>query len=555
LRKWINKTLLAAAAVFWSMSPAPGRAAVVQRTILPLFEGDAIPRLQIEVPLEGMKTLKAYRQVWSEARPERMDVSVTVRDGNITYTNVALHLKGSYTFQPIDEQPSLTLNFDKFVPRQRFRGLDKIHLNNSSQDPSYLCERLARELFNAAGVPAPRAGHSRVSLNGRDLGMYVAVEGYNKRFLKRYFESTKGNLYDGGSGGDVTKMLKVDSGESPDNRSDLIALAAATRESNVSLRAEHLQKLVDMERFFNFAAIEVLLLHWDGYCLGPNNYRLFKDASTGRFVFMPHGLDQILGRGMAINTALAPKWDGAVARGLFKAPDLRARYLDRVRQVFTNYFQAEMLLSRVDQMAAHLRSSSVLERSEISQFNGSVEDLKNRIQRRVDYVQQEIEHPPQPLAFGPDGTVPLSGWQLHRALRSAMTGRRARVDERDSLEVRVGNNKWAAGSWRKTVLLGRGRYEFSGVARTVDLASNATNGVLLRLSGDLEFPGVTNSTSWVELHHAFEVSGESEEELVCEFRGPKGAGMFDLSSLKLRRLEPGQREAVANPADRSRSNR
>src|SRR5262249_28758019 len=152
---------------------------------------------------------------------ERIDVPVTIREGERTYTNVAVHLKGSYTYQDIQQRPSLTLNFDKFGPGQRFHGLQKIHLNNSVQDPSYLSEALAPELFMDLGVPAPRAGHAFVRINGRDVGLYVLVEGWNKQFIRRHFPSAKGNLYDGGSGGDVTKALEVDCGEHPEDRSDL----------------------------------------------------------------------------------------------------------------------------------------------------------------------------------------------------------------------------------------------------------------------------------------------------------------------------------------------
>jgi spore coat protein CotH len=112
--------------------------------------------------------------------------------GKPLYTNVAVHLKGSFSFQPIDGKPSLTLNFDRFAPGQRFHGLTKIHLNSSLQDPSYLCEALARELFNDAGVPTPRAGHALVNLNGRQLGLFVLIEGVNKQFLKRHFKSANG---------------------------------------------------------------------------------------------------------------------------------------------------------------------------------------------------------------------------------------------------------------------------------------------------------------------------------------------------------------------------
>src|SRR5260221_10209825 len=80
----------------------------------------AVPSLRIEIPAEGMKALRQYQQVWRQPRQERIDVRATVREAGRVYTNVAIHLKGSFTFQPIDAKPSLTLHFDKFAPGQRF---------------------------------------------------------------------------------------------------------------------------------------------------------------------------------------------------------------------------------------------------------------------------------------------------------------------------------------------------------------------------------------------------------------------------------------------------
>ena len=77
-------------------------------------------RLGIEIPPEGMAVLQEYHQVWRQRRPERVDVRATIREGNQLYTNVAIHLKGSFSFQPIDAKPSLTLNFEKFAPASVF---------------------------------------------------------------------------------------------------------------------------------------------------------------------------------------------------------------------------------------------------------------------------------------------------------------------------------------------------------------------------------------------------------------------------------------------------
>src|SRR6266478_710605 len=169
-----------------------------------LFASQQIPHLRIEIPPEGMEILRHYQFDINDLM-ERTNVLATVREGKTVYTNVAIHLKGHLgSFRPVDSKPALTLNFDKDARGQRFHGLQKIHLNNSVQDMSYVSEQISRELFLAAGLPSPRASHATVELNGRKLGLFVLVEGWNRQFLKRHFSNPNGNLYDGGFGGDIT---------------------------------------------------------------------------------------------------------------------------------------------------------------------------------------------------------------------------------------------------------------------------------------------------------------------------------------------------------------
>ena len=194
-----------------------------------------VPRIRIEISRRGMDTLRQYQWAWGGNSWERTNVLATVREGDAVYRNVAIHLKGGAgSFRSVDQKPALTLTFDKVDGAQRFHGLKKIHLNNSVQDPSYLSEQLSRELFEAAGVPVPRASHAVVELNGRALGLYVMVEGWNKQFLKRHFQNTKGNLYDGGFAKDITYPLEVNSGDNPNDRSALDALVQAAQEPNLS---------------------------------------------------------------------------------------------------------------------------------------------------------------------------------------------------------------------------------------------------------------------------------------------------------------------------------
>jgi len=504
-----------------------------------LFIEGKVPKITIEIAPEGMEVLRQYSQVWGQPRPERTDVQATIREDRTTFTNVAIHLKGSFTFQPIDSKPSLTLNFEKFAPGQRFHGLSKVHLNNSVQDSSYLCEALAREVFESAGVPSPRAGHALVKLNGRDLGLFVLLEGANKQFVKRCFSSSEGNLYDGGSGGDITKALKADSGNEPENRTDLTNLVKAAREPDPVKRLAKLDQVLDVDRFLSFVATEIFLVHWDGYAMGPNNYRVFHDVSRDKMVFIPHGLDQLFGVSSSLALTITPHFNGLVAQALTTSSEGRRKYLERIGTLATNQFRVETLQGRVDRLASQLRRALAHDPQMVSSFDQAVSNLKARIAVRVQNVAKELEHPNGPLQFKQDQFVSLSGWRFKTGITQPAVGRRALEETRDVLQV-LGRGTGSTGSWRTLVLLDEGHYEFTGKARAEGLGENPKKGlgVLLRVSGERTPRSISATNDWTILSYEFDVRGIADTELVCEFRGPQGSGSFDPESLRLFRRGP-----------------
>ena len=151
-----------------------------------LFSDGKVRRIHLEVLPSAMEGLE---------KDSRSYVLASIREGRTRYENAALHLKGAKgSFRKLEEKPGFTLDFQRFAPGQTFYGLRRIHLNNSVEDPSYLNEKIGSELFRAAGVPAPRVAHALVSLNGRELGLYVVKEGFTRDFLGLYFKNTHGNL-------------------------------------------------------------------------------------------------------------------------------------------------------------------------------------------------------------------------------------------------------------------------------------------------------------------------------------------------------------------------
>jgi hypothetical protein len=497
-----------------------------------------IPRLRIEIPPEGMEVLRQYFWRRDEESNPRVAVRSTVREGDIVYTNVAIHLKGSAgSFRRIDsDKPALTLNFDKFADGQRFHGLQKLHLNNSVQDPSYVSEQICRELFLKAGLPAPRAAHAIVELNGRPAQLYVLVEGWNKQFLKRHFKNTKGNLYDGGAAKDLTYPLDTNSGENPGDRSRLDALVSAAQETELDTRMPRIETVLDVDRFLTFVAMEVIMGHWDGYAMNRNNYRVFHELDSDRMIFLPHGMDQMFGVWRSTPTStITPMMKGLVAKAVMQAPDMRRRYLDRVAFLATNVFDAPALTNRVRQLSSRVQPALGGRLTDLARQEFAARQLSDRIMARVRSVREQVLEANTPIAFDAGNSAKLGNWRSSRDAGNPSFGRRE--DTRENLLI-TANGSYAYGSWRTQVLLEGGEYQFTGRLRTeaLEFDENVTRGgVTLRVSGDRTPRMLADAPEWTTFTYDFSVAGLTDVELVCELRASRGRVWFDASSLQLTR--------------------
>ena len=512
------------------------------------FASEQISRLQIQLSPSALNSLR---------RDPRTYVRGTVREGDMTYENVGIHLKGAAgSFRPIDDQPALTLNFDKFKEDQRFHGLDKLHLNNSLQDPSFLTELICSELFLAAGVPAARTTHAVVELNGRKLGLYVVKEGFTKSFLKRHFANPKGNLYDGGFLKDITEPMERISG-TEDGQPAVERLVKACRINDPNLRLTELEKRLDVERFISFLVVEMMTWHWDGYLMKANNYRLYHDPETDRIVFLPHGMDQMFWQP---GGTIFPTSEGMVASRLLSATGIRTRYRTRAAELTTNVFQADRLTERIRLVAKRIRPAL----AETDPHGGkshdvAVKTLIRQITQRAAYLNRVlIEAEVKPLAFDAQGEAPLGKWRSRldsggaQFRQTEQAGRPVLIVEAastDTSEPRAEPEPCLA-SYRIQVLLEPGHYRFLGRIKTEEVVPASVSvrgsGAGLRISGRPRQEGLVGSVDWRELRYDFRVKEAEEIELICDLRAQSGRALFEAGSLKLKRLT----ESDAGPKEK-----
>jgi spore coat protein H len=491
-----------------------------------LFGTERICRLRLVIAAEDIVVLR---------RDSRYYVPAVVHDGDEVFQQVGIHLKGSTgSFRSIDDKPALTLSFSKFVPGQTFHGLRKIHLNNSVEDASYFNEYAGSQLFRAAKVPAPRITHALVELNGRRLGLYVLKEGFAEEFLSQYFQKTNGNLYDTGVGYDVDEALDKDQGDGPDDRSDLQALALAAHEADPLKRWHQLGKVLDLERFISFMAMEVITGHRDGYCLARNNFRVYQDLDTGKMVFFPHGMDQLFGRPDA---PIQPTFSGLVARALMETPEGRSRYRERLSLLVTNAFDVPALHTHADALLARVRPR--LDANEARALERAIAAVKERVAQRRRSLEQQLSEPElKPLRFE-NGVAGPTGWRAVDEPAGGKMDRNRLPDGREALYIRAG--PLTSASWRCKVLLAQGRYHFQAAVRTFgveELGFGKNKGVGLRVSAGGPLPPceLLGDNDWTRLEQAFEIGTDQEVELICELRARKGEVWFDLDSLRLVKL-------------------
>ncbi len=339
------------------------------------------PPLKIEIMID--KENKALLD-----KDPRKYVKVTFQANDLVLKDVGMHLKGAAgSFRNWDDKPALTLNFNKFVKGQLFHGMDKTYLNNSAQDGCYFNEIVAADVFARAGLPTARFTHVRVELNGRKVGMYLLKEGYDKPFLSRFFPDNTGNLYDGGFLQDIDAALKQDRGPTTD-RKDLQALLAACRIADEKKRWEAVNKLMDVEKMVSLAAMETLTGDWDGYARNRNNYRLYHDPKTDKFVFIPHGKDQLF---QNPGDALWHGWQGIAAAAVLNHPEGKKLYIARMNELMKTVFTAESINKVIDAYVPRAKEiAKEIDKNYPKEFENQANAEKQRIKERIEFVKKEL---------------------------------------------------------------------------------------------------------------------------------------------------------------------
>jgi len=380
-----------------------------------LYDPDRVLQIEVEMAPDDWDSLRRQSRSFLDVvgsscltRPpptpfSYFSANLTI-DGE-TVAHVGLRKKGFFGSLS-DEKPSLKVKFDEYDPDQTYSGEKRLTLNNSLSDPSYVKQCLGYAMFNAAGVPAPRCNFAYVSVNGEHLGVYVNVENVKKRFLRRHFTDDEGHLYEGALSdfrpGWVDTFEQQTNAEEPSDRRDLETLVDALSDPDEGL-LDRVEPLVDLDEFTSFWATEYLLMHADGYSRNTNNFYVYHDPSSGRFHFIPWGIDAIMFPDTALDweeeRPVGAAWaEGILARRLYNVASMRGAYFSRLDDLLNEVWRESALLDEIDRM------SDLIEPHLLDAERDGWADARRRLREFVSDRRAQIEADRQ---SDPDYSGPL----------------------------------------------------------------------------------------------------------------------------------------------------
>jgi spore coat protein CotH len=298
-----------------------------------------------------------------------------------------------------EQKPGLKVDFNKYVAGQEYYGYKSLVIDNLTQDPSMLRERLAFLVFEAMGIQSPYTSFARLTVNGEYWGLFALVEPVSKPFLKSRLGEESGTLYDytwsfpydfawlgGTASAYVPLPFQPETNEDhPELADGLVAFIEAINDLPEAGFASAIGARLDVDRFLTHVAVENAIAERDGVVgdQGLNNFYLYEYGQKNRFVFVPWDKD---------NTFRSGSWplyrnleDNVLTRRLTGDPAKRTVYADAVVRTTTNYLNPRWLTPQLESAYQQIRTSALADGRKPftnGQFEAAVDGVRGVIAAR-----------------------------------------------------------------------------------------------------------------------------------------------------------------------------
>lgn len=276
-----------------------------------IFDDTSLPQVHITLDQTYLESIFAPG---NENSDEEFPAHFEFRRGDRVETadSVGFRLRGNTSRH--SAKKSFKVSFNTFKSGRQFFGLDKMNLNGEHNDPSIIRSKLSWDLFREADVPAPRAAHVQVYINGEYYGLYINVEHIDDEFIQDRFGSGAGNLYKclypadlayrgtlpenykhNVPWGEDRRVYELKTNKEADDYTDLASLIRFLETSSDTRFENEIRNYLNVDGVLRWMAVDILTGNWDNYWFNQNNYYLYNNPGKNRFEFIPYDYDNTFG--------------------------------------------------------------------------------------------------------------------------------------------------------------------------------------------------------------------------------------------------------------------
>lgn len=355
-------------------------------------------------------------------------VSCSVEIDGEEFHQVGLRAKGNNSKRLTAEyglsRYSMKLEFDHFSDGGNYYGLDKLSLDASFQDNSYMKTWLTYDMMSFMDVPTPQCSYVWVTVNREDWGLFLAVEEPEEAFAQRNFGSRYGQLYKPdyrslkAENADVALRYIDDDADSYPNIFDNAKFKVTAGDQQRLIEAlktlstgKELETAVNVDEVLRYFTVQVFVMNWDSY-LGPTGHNYFLYEQDGILSILPWDYNLAFGTyalGMTnpikdptvlINYPINTPADGKVMlnrplyHNLMKNPNYFSGYHAYFDHLLTAYFESRHFESNLHRTAEMIAPYAAKDPTAFCLFEDhllAVDTLKEICLLRAESIRAQLE--------------------------------------------------------------------------------------------------------------------------------------------------------------------
>ncbi|CAO3678535.1 hypothetical protein G6F70_004770 [Rhizopus microsporus] len=299
-RTWNKKQIVSLPTVYKPLS-------AIHRISSNLHREGEIPTIHV---IANESEIAAMHNNYTQDIEVKASLSYASLNDSLTFKNVGFSISGvSSRWMP---KASYNIKLNK---EDTIYGYRRIKLRAMALDPSYIHEKVAYGMVNSLGLISTDFSYCRVFLNNQEIGLFGLIETFQDPWTANVFANgnkdyKSGNLYQGAGPGNNTGGLvyvsnltaygdgqyKTKAGNKEDYAplQELSKFIADVPVSGPDAVAIWKSKL-DMDSVIRAMALEILNGYYDGYIYNANNYYVYQDPSSSKYIYIPSDLDLTLG--------------------------------------------------------------------------------------------------------------------------------------------------------------------------------------------------------------------------------------------------------------------